>query len=78
MSEDAVTADGDAAESKKPFLTVVSGNPTDEDVAVLVGVLAAAGGSSGPAEPEIRNDWGRPTDMHRPSWGMPTSFLHRG
>lgn len=71
MSEKAV--------SEKPFLTVVSGNPSDEDVAVLVSVLASAGGDGGAdTGPVTRNDWGRPTDMHRSSWGMPSSFPNRG
>ncbi|GAC80653.1 Acyl-CoA carboxylase epsilon subunit [Gordonia malaquae] len=75
-----MTADqqpADATEAK-PFLTVVSGNPSDEDVAVLVSVLSAAGGGDSDSGQEIRNDWGRPTDMHRPAWGMPTSFTNRG
>ena len=62
----------------KPFLTVVSGNPTDEDVAVLVSVLSAAGGDAGDSGPVLRNDWGRPTDMHRHTWGMPSTFTNRG
>lgn len=67
----------DAAAPAKPFLTVVSGNPSDEDVAVLVSVFASAGGD-GDTGPVTRNDWGRPTDMHRSSWGMPSSFPNRG
>ncbi len=76
-----MTADQQAADTTadaKPFLTVVSGNPTDEDVAVLVGVLSAAGGGDADTGPVVRNDWGRPTDMHRQSWGMPSSFANRG
>ncbi|WP_235831517.1 acyl-CoA carboxylase epsilon subunit [Gordonia zhaorongruii] len=64
--------------AEKPFLTVVSGNPSDEEVAALVSVLAAAGGDPGPLGPVVRNDWGLPTDMHRPQWGMPTTFTNRG
>ena len=33
--------------TEKPFLTVVNGNPTDEDLAVLVSVLAGAGAGGG-------------------------------
>ncbi|MCF8611796.1 acyl-CoA carboxylase subunit epsilon [Gordonia sp. HY285] len=70
----------DSAESvpAKPFLTVVSGSPTDEDVAALVSVLASAGGGGGDTGPVTRNDWGRPTDLHRSTWGMPSSFPNRG
>ncbi|GEE02044.1 hypothetical protein nbrc107696_24900 [Gordonia spumicola] len=64
--------------AEKPFLTVVSGNPSDEDVAVLVSVLSAAGGGSDDSGPVTRDDWGRPSDMHRQSWGMPSSFSNRG
>ncbi|ATD70365.1 MULTISPECIES: acyl-CoA carboxylase subunit epsilon [Gordonia] len=62
--------------AEKPFLTVVNGNPTDEDLAVLVSVLAGAGAGGGEPEPEIRNDWGRPVDRLRPQWGAPSSFTN--
>ncbi|GAA4673747.1 acyl-CoA carboxylase epsilon subunit [Gordonia humi] len=64
--------------AEKPFLTVVSGNPSDEDVAVLVSVLATAGGGTDDTGPGTRNEWGLPTDMHRSTWGMPSSFPNRG
>ncbi|MGB6247335.1 MULTISPECIES: acyl-CoA carboxylase subunit epsilon [Gordonia] len=76
MSADVTSAAGDE-QPARPFLTVVSGNPTDEDVAVLVSVLAAAGGEHAP-EPGPRNDWGRPVDMFRQTWGQPGSFTNRG
>ncbi|WP_074850136.1 acyl-CoA carboxylase subunit epsilon [Gordonia westfalica] len=62
--------------TEKPFLTVVSGNPTDEDVAVLVTVLAGAGAGGGEQGPEVRNDWGHPVDRLRPQWGAPSSFTN--
>lgn len=73
---DATAQDTAAA---RPFLTVVNGAPTDEDVAALTVVLSAAASSGGgaPARGPV-NMWGRPTDLHRQSWGMPTSYLHRG
>lgn len=66
------------AETKptEPFLSVVKGDPSDEELAALVVVLSAAAGSSAPAGPAINDQWGAPTDLHRPSWGMPTSYLH--
>ena len=82
MSEETSVPENDAAAhgpaSEKPFLTVVSGNPCDEEIAALVGVFASAGGGGGDTGPVTRNDWGRPTDMHRSTWGMPSSFPNRG
>ncbi|MEP9392170.1 acyl-CoA carboxylase subunit epsilon [Gordonia sp. VNK1] len=64
-------------DTRAPFLTVVSGNPTDEDVAVLVAVLASAGGGdAGSGAPAIRDDWGSPIDRLRPQWGASTSFTN--
>ncbi|WHU45325.1 acyl-CoA carboxylase subunit epsilon [Gordonia sp. L191] len=61
----------------KPFLTVVRGNPTDEDVAALVAVLAAASsGGGGEQAPAIRDDWGSAIDRLRPQWGGPGSFTN--
>ncbi|EGD56621.1 acyl-CoA carboxylase subunit epsilon [Gordonia neofelifaecis] len=72
--------DGTSGDEKpaRPFLTIVDGNPTDEELAALVGVFAAAGGGSADAGPQLRNDWGRPVDMFRESWGQPASFTNRG
>ncbi|NLG46740.1 acyl-CoA carboxylase subunit epsilon [Gordonia sp. (in: high G+C Gram-positive bacteria)] len=62
----------------RPFLTIVDGNPTDEELAALVGVFAAAGGGAGDNGPQTRDDWGRPVDMFRQTWGQPGSFTNRG
>lgn len=68
--------DSGTTDSAAPLLTVVRGNPTDEEVAVLVTLVAAAsGGSGGSADADPRNDWGRPEDRLRPVWGMPSSFF---
>ncbi|GAA1481804.1 hypothetical protein GCM10009624_22440 [Gordonia sinesedis] len=76
---------GDAAAAAEatapdaPVLRIVGGNPTDEDIAVLVTVFAAASGAAtGGGEPGPRDDWGRPVDMFRPQWGAPTSFTNLG
>lgn len=66
----------DTTAAKAPFLRVVSGNPTDEDVAVLVSVFAAAGGSTDDAQPEPRDEWGHPFDRMRPPWGGAGSFTN--
>ncbi|UQE76259.1 acyl-CoA carboxylase subunit epsilon [Gordonia sp. PP30] len=65
------------ADQRQPFLTVVKGAPTDEELAALVTVLsAAASQQTGPASAGPLNRWGRPTDLHRQAWGMPTSYIH--
>jgi len=48
-----------------PEIKILKGNPTDEDLAALVTVLA--GGSGGPAEPgpQELNLWGHPVDKLR-------------
>ncbi|MDT5069006.1 MAG: hypothetical protein QOK02_5161 [Mycobacterium sp.] len=47
-------------------IKIVKGNPTDEEVAALVTVLAGASGG-GPVDegPQIRNLWGHPVDKLR-------------
>ena len=49
----------DATEPAKPLLRIVSGNPTPEEVAALVAVLAASGGGEAPA-PRRTPAWSRP------------------
>lgn len=47
-------------------IKIVKGNPTDEEVAVLVTVLAGASGGGHVDEgPQIRNLWGHPVDKLR-------------
>lgn len=72
-----VDAAGDDAPAR-PFLSVVSGHPTDEELAALVGVFAAASTRSGDTDPGTRNEWGRPVDLFRQTWGQPGSFTNRG
>ncbi len=47
-----------------PFLRVVTGDPTPEELAALVGVLASLGG---PAPSPLRRttDWNAPRRLHR-------------
>lgn len=76
MNTPETTGDFNEPQSTRPVLRVVKGNPTDEDIAVLVTVLASGGSAPEPAAAaEPRNDWGRPIDRLRPAWGSPSSFL---
>ncbi|MDL9937096.1 acyl-CoA carboxylase subunit epsilon [Gordonia sp. ABSL1-1] len=70
--------ENDTVAEKRPFLQVVKGNPTDEDLAVIVSLIAeaAAGGGAADTSTEPRNEWGRPVDRLRPSWGAPSSFTN--
>jgi len=51
----------------EPFLTVVKGSPSDEEIAALVAVLSAvaAAGSGEPDSHVPPESWGAPTRMHR-------------
>jgi Acyl-CoA carboxylase epsilon subunit len=53
------------ADTSAPTFKVVKGQPTDEELAALVAVLAAAG--EGPSEPgpQELNTWGHPVDKLR-------------
>jgi Acyl-CoA carboxylase epsilon subunit len=63
MSEEVVSA---ATEIHDPVIKVVRGRPTDEEVAALVTVLAAAaGGGEVDAGPVTRDLWGHPVDRLR-------------
>ncbi len=60
--DDTVAVDPHAHE---PHIQVVSGHPTEEELAAVIAVLAAA--SSAPAEPreQEENLWGHPVDRLR-------------
>ncbi|MBM7366655.1 acyl-CoA carboxylase subunit epsilon [Gordonia hydrophobica] len=79
MSADVPAVDATSDDKPvRPFLTVVDGNPTDEEIAALVGVFATVGGGSADSGPQDRNEWGRPVDLFRQTWGQPGSFTNRG
>jgi len=66
-----------------PMFQVVKGNPSDEELAALVTVLASASGG-GAAEAGDRNDWGHPVSKLRyayTSWQLVTlverTFIRR-
>ncbi|GAC56736.1 hypothetical protein GOHSU_12_01260 [Gordonia hirsuta DSM 44140 = NBRC 16056] len=67
----------DAQQPAEPFVTVVKGAPTDQELAALVVVLQAARGGGGPAVSKPADRWGAPQDRLRSDWGMPTSYPHR-
>lgn len=48
-----------------PEIKVLNGNPTDEDLAALVAVLASASGNPAKASPQELNLWGHPVDRLR-------------
>ncbi len=52
-------------DSSGPLLRVVRGNPSAQELAALVAVVAARASASGDAEPPARPLWGRP--VVRPS-----------
>ena len=51
-----MTDDEQAGQQSPPMLRVVRGDPTPEELAAVVAVLAAAG-SSTPSTPEPRGQW---------------------
>ena len=54
--------------TQRPFLQIVRGNATPEEVAALVVVIASMGGAA-PATPKPRSAWAHPArglrDVHR-------------
>ncbi|ORV49327.1 hypothetical protein AWC02_06935 [Mycolicibacter engbaekii] len=67
MSDDAteVTEASEVPTATEPHIKVLRGNPTDEDIAVLVAVLGAAGGGAAEPAARDRNLWGNPVDKLR-------------
>ena len=56
--------------SEQPEIRIVRGNPTPEEVAALVAVLAAVGGSTATDEPRASRAWASPVDRLRsPAYG---------
>ncbi|MET0756881.1 MAG: acyl-CoA carboxylase subunit epsilon [Mycobacterium sp.] len=49
----------------EPHIKVLKGEPTEQELAALVGVLAGAAGGQGQSESEPRNMWGHPVDKLR-------------
>ncbi|OBA88305.1 hypothetical protein A5642_17075 [Mycolicibacterium mucogenicum] len=85
MSGDVQTSEAEASVEAPvaPLFQVVKGNPSDEELAALVTVLASASGG-GSAEAGDRNDWGHPVSKLRyayTSWQLVTlverTFIRR-
>jgi len=60
----------EAAAEPPRLLRVVKGNPTPEELAALVAVVAARSAAGVPAKPKPRSEWGHPgravRGVHRP------------
>ena len=52
-------------ETQEPHFKVLKGEPTEDELAALVGVLAAAAGSPPQEELERHNMWGHPVSKLR-------------
>ena len=83
MSGDVQTPEEAVEAPVAPLFQVVKGNPSDEELAALVTVLANASGG-GAAEAGDRNDWGHPVSKLRyayTSWQLVTlverTFIRR-
>ncbi|MDV2474874.1 acyl-CoA carboxylase subunit epsilon [Rhodococcus zopfii] len=75
---DSVTAE--AVVETAAALHIVKGNPSDEDIAALVSVLAAASSGAAPeGDGRPAETWGAPTRMHR-QWApfSPYSYPNLG
>lgn len=55
----------DNPEPLQPEIRIEKGNPSDEDIAALVTVLAAASGGTPAPGPQELNLWGHPVDKLR-------------
>ncbi|BBX06485.1 acyl-CoA carboxylase subunit epsilon [Mycolicibacterium aichiense] len=55
----------DNPEPLTPEIRIERGNPSDEDIAALVTVLAAASGGNAAPGPQELNLWGHPVDKLR-------------
>lgn len=55
-----------ASVESSPLLRVVKGDPTPEELAALVAVVAARGAAAGPAPAARRSAWGDPALAARP------------
>jgi Acyl-CoA carboxylase epsilon subunit len=53
------------APEERPFLHIVRGDATPEEVAALVAVIASMGGTVAPAPPKPRSTWADPARRMR-------------
>jgi len=52
--------------SDEPLLKIVKGDPSPEEIAALVAVLAAVGSAAGPVAVQPRLEWNAPHRLLRP------------
>ncbi|MCV7383688.1 acyl-CoA carboxylase subunit epsilon [Mycolicibacter longobardus] len=64
-ANEATTPTEAAPAAAEPHIRVLSGNPTDEELAALIAVLGSAGGAVADAGAQDRNLWGHPVDKLR-------------
>jgi Acyl-CoA carboxylase epsilon subunit len=72
---DVAETPADETASAAPLFRVVKGNPSDEDIAALVTILAGASGGGADSGPGDRNLWGHPVTKLRyshTSWQLVT------
>ncbi len=62
MTDDAVT--DETPRAHEPHIQILKGQPTDQELAALIAVLAGAGGAPQPQQAE-RTRWGLPVDRLR-------------
>ncbi|RVW04549.1 acyl-CoA carboxylase subunit epsilon [Rhodococcus spongiicola] len=57
----------EVADPKAPLVTIVRGNPSDEEIGALVAVFTAVAAASSDevTDPRPPETWGAPTRMHR-------------
>ena len=56
---------GDESHAHQPHIQVVSGQPTPEELAAVIAVLAAASGTPEEPREQEENLWGHPVDRLR-------------
>jgi len=56
-------------ESTQPLLRVISGDPTPEELAIILAVVSARGGATKPNEPKRLSLWASKGRQTRPSLG---------
>ena len=56
-------------ESAQPLLRVVSGDPTDEELAIVIALVSARAGATRPSEPRRLSLWASKGRQTRPSVG---------
>ena len=55
-----------SSEPERPMLRVVKGDPSDEELAALVAVVAATAAAHATPDPKPRPEWSAPGRGHRP------------